>query len=284
MWCLMMRAAVVRALKVPYYPLFCFHSSWLRPIRMEFSDWEYPWLSLFLVFLQMINNEESIISLSFWVMFYPCLMPLTPFVSLVVHIFVSFLPCLGGTFFQAYLSSLCCFWGGFLLSFGFNCLVVCPFGVPLSLKTIENFILLSFIVYSSADSTTICCSSCDLASQLYLVHIFLYLLSANVINSSLSIFSPLFYLSFWFWVYLTKDVYAASIYLLNRFDIMLLHLSPIPVSASYLILAYSSNLSMSELTMVVWVSRLDRLYLILKGVVLVTMIDLWISILKMRAP
>ena len=60
------------------------------------------------------------------VMFYPCLMPLTPVVSFVVQLFsASFLPCLGGAFFQAFLSSIFCFWG---VSFSlFDWLVLCYF-------------------------------------------------------------------------------------------------------------------------------------------------------------
>ena len=60
--------------------------------------------------------------------------------------------------------------------------------------------LLYFISFIYADNDTIHCSSGDLSSHLSLVHIFLYLLSANVINLSLSMLSPSFHLSFFCWM------------------------------------------------------------------------------------
>ena len=148
-------------------------------------------------------------------------------------IFVSFLTCLGGTFFQAYVLSFFYFGDLFLFSFWLTWLLEFFFGIHFALKTFSHFRLVSLFFSSSADRATIACSPGNLASHLSLVHICLYFLSANIINLSLSKFFPSLYLYSCCWLYLTNYLSPSERYPLNRFDIIPLHLSPLVVSVSY---------------------------------------------------
>ena len=105
------------------------------------------------------------------------------------------------------------FWILFLLHFLLTFVLVFPFVVPLDFNTFSNLIFVFLALSSSTDSATICYSSGDLAIQ---VHIFLYLLTANVIKLHLSMISPSLYLYFWCWVQLTNSLSPAVIYPLDQ--------------------------------------------------------------------
>ena len=101
-------------------------------------------------------------------------MPLTPVVIFPSIVFISFLTCLGGTFFQSYLLLFLCSGDFLLFPFWLTCLLVLLFVIYFYLNTLVNLILVSFIFSCPVDSVTICCYSCDLDSHLSLMRKILY--------------------------------------------------------------------------------------------------------------
>ena len=76
-----------------------------------------------LFLLQLLSKLASISYLSFWVMFYQCLMPLTPVTSFVVHCFCLLFSLFGLNFLPSILVVILVFWGIFTVPFLIDLLV-----------------------------------------------------------------------------------------------------------------------------------------------------------------
>ena len=216
----MMRATLVKQSK--YSSSYWLDKSFLfMEVHQDFLERLGIYFTAGFMFLyQLLPEYEAIGYFTFWVIFYPCLVPLAPVVSLFIHFICLFFPLLRINFLPGGLVVLFLIGGIILVPFWIWLFGIIPVTELFLLKALDKLRFLSSILSSYFDRAVICSTSGKFSIQFSFMQIFLYLFSSKSINLYLSMPYPSPYLSFWCCVYLINYLSPETRYPLKSLYIM----------------------------------------------------------------